>query len=82
MTGFYSEPTGWTAAQYESAIWPEGNVNLQSYGYSDSFIIAMQDFGVVVDHKHYIINQRFADRTRPENVALPAALYMGSPAEV
>ena len=82
MTGFYSEPTGWVSAQYDSAIWPEGNVSLHSYGYSDSFIIAMQDFGVVVDHKRYTINQRFADKTRPENVSLPIALYLGRSAQV
>ena len=28
----------------------------------------------------YSINQRMADRTRPENVALPVALYLGHPA--
>lgn len=30
----------------------------------------------------YSINQRMADRTRPENVALPVALYLGRVAQV
>ena len=80
MTRFYAEPTGHAAAQYDGAITPEGNVTMHSSGYSDSFFIAMQDFGVVVDHKYYTINQRVADKTRPENVAVFYGIYLGRPA--
>ena len=51
---------------------------MRSTGYSDSFFIGMQDFGTVTDHKYYDVNQRFADKTRPENVALPVGLYLGN----
>ena len=31
---------------------------------------------------NYSVNQRFADKTRPENVSMPIALYLGRSAEV
>ena len=30
----------------------------------------------------FVVGQRTADKTRPENVSLPTALYLGSPAHV
>ena len=78
ITGLYCEPIGHSATQYPSATTPEGNVSMRSTGYSDSFFIGMQDFGTVTDHKYYDVNQRFADKTRPENVALPVGLYLGN----
>ena len=78
MTGFFSEPTGHPGEQLPGAISPYGNVSMQSSGYRDSFIIYMQEIGVITDHKSFTINQRFSDKTRPENVSVPVALYLGS----
>ena len=82
MTDFWAEPMGSAEGQYDGTITPRGNVSVTPSGYSDTYFIPIVDIGVMTSHKVFTINQRFADRTRPENVALPAALYMGSPAEV
>ena len=29
-----------------------------------------------------VVNQRFADRTRPGNIGMPVALYLGNPAQI
>ena len=57
--------------------------NVASYtNYGDNVILYLYDAGGYIPHYSWKINQRFADKTRPENVALPIALYMGRPAEI
>lgn len=80
MTATAPEPMG-GATEYWNCDYPFGNVTM-SFRSSDSAILYIADVGTQIPHYTFTINQRFADKTRPENVALPAALYMGRPAEI
>lgn len=80
ITGIMAEPMG-GATQYWNCAHPFGNLTA-SAGYSDSAILYIAEVGAQIPHYTFTVNQRVADKTRPENVALPAALYMGKPAEV
>lgn len=80
MTGIATEPMG-GATQYWNCAHPFGNLTPSS-NYSDSAILYIAEVGAQIPHYTFTVNQRFADKTRPENVALPIALYLGRPTEV
>ena len=80
MTGITSEPMG-GATQYWNCAHPFGNLTPSS-NYSDSMILYIAEVGAQIPHYTFTVNQRFADKTRPENVSLPIALYLGKTAEV
>ena len=80
MTGMSTEPMG-NATQYWNCVHPTGNVTASS-AYSDSAILYIAEVGARIPHYTFTVNQRLADKTRPENVALPIALYLGRPTEV
>ena len=80
MTGITTEPMG-GATQYWNCAHPFGNLTPSS-NYSDSAILYIAEVGAQIPHYTFTVNQRFADKTRPENVALPIALYLGRPTEV
>ena len=80
ITGFSAEPMGVSDAQYD-VVTAYGNVT-KSSNYSDSVFIPLTEMGVTVPHYAFYTAQRMADKTRPENVALPIALYLGRPTEV
>ena len=65
-----------------NSIGISGNISAAQNTYADSVISQMYDIGKQITHSRFTINQRFADRTRPENVGMPVALYLGLPAEV
>lgn len=75
-----TEPTGGAVEQYDSA-YVYGNVAKTS-NYSDSVFIPLVEMGVIAPHYTFTVMQRMADKTRPENVSIPVALYLGRPAEV
>ena len=80
MTGITSEPMG-GATQYWNCAHPFGNLTPSS-NYSDSAILYIAEVGAQIPHYTFTVNQRFADKTRPENVAVPIALYLGRPAQI
>ena len=80
ITSVVTEPTGGAVEQHDSA-YVYGNVAKTS-NYSDSVFIPLVEMGVIVPHYTFTVMQRMADKTRPENVALPIALYLGRPTEV
>ena len=80
FTGFSAEPMGGSDVQYD-VVTAYGNVT-KSSNYSDSVFIPLTEMGVTVPHYAFYTAQRMADKTRPENVALPIALYLGRPTEV
>ena len=80
ITGFSAEPMGGSDVQYD-VVTAYGNVT-KSSNYSDSVFIPLTEMGITVPHYAFYTAQRTADKTRPENVALPIALYLGRPAEI
>ena len=80
MTATSPEPMG-SATEYWNCDHPFGNITM-SFRSSDSAILCLADVGVQVPHYTFTINQRFADKTRPENVALPIALYLGRETQI
>ena len=80
ITGFSAEPMGGSGVQYD-VVTAYGNVT-RSSNYSDSVFIPLTEMGVTVPHYAFYTAQRMADKTRPENVSLPIALYLGCPAKV
>ena len=80
MTGITTEPMG-GATQYWNCAHPFGNLTPSS-NYSDNAILYIAEVGAQIPHYTFTVNQRFADKTRPENVALPIALYLERPAQI
>ena len=80
ITGFSAEPMGGSDVQYD-VVTAYGNVT-KSSNYSDSVFIPLTEMGVTVPHYAFYTAQRMADKTRPENVSLPIALYLGRTAQV
>ena len=77
QTGFVSITTRLLASQQEPLVLVSGNVSRIS-GTIMSVTASTASQGAY----GYESQQRTADRTRPENVALPTALYLGRPAQV
>lgn len=86
VTEFYPEPSGYGPGIADNGnivfnpIGISGNISVAPNSYADNVILQMYDVGKQIAHARFTINQRFADRTRPENVYLPVALYLGAPA--
>ena len=80
ITGLSAEPMGGSGVQYD-VVTVYGNVT-KSSNYSDSVFIPLTEMGVTVPHYAFYTAQRMADKTRPENVSLPIALYLGRTAQV
>ena len=80
FTGFSAEPMGGSDVQYD-VVTAYGNVT-KSSNYSDSVFIPLTEMGVTVPHYAFYTAQRMADKTRPENVSLPIAVYLGRTAQV
>ena len=87
-TEFYPEPCGYGPGIADdgnivfNSIGISGNISVAPNSYADNVISQMYDIGKQIAHARFTINQRFADRTRPENVGIPVALYLGRTAEV
>ena len=67
----------WSPDGTVSIILPIGNLTASAESTTTGAVSSTAPLRYLVD-----IKQRTADKTRPENVALPIALYLGSPAQV
>ena len=67
----------WSPDGSAGIVSPIGNVTVSTESTTSGAVASTAPLRYLVD-----IKQRTADKTRPENIALPVALYLGQPAEV
>ena len=67
----------WSPDSSAGIVSPVGNVTVSTESTTSGAVASTAPFRYLVD-----IKQRTADKTRPENIALPVALYLGRSAKV
>ena len=67
----------WSPDSSAGIVSPVGNVAVSTESTTSGAVASTAPLRYLVD-----IKQRTADKTRPENIALPVALYLGQPTEV
>ena len=67
----------WSPDSSAGIVSPVGNVTVITESTTSGAVASTAPLRYLVD-----IKQRTADKTRPENIALPVALYLGQSAEV
>ena len=67
----------WSPDSSAGIVSPIGNVTVSTESTTSGAVASTAPLRYLVD-----INQRTADKTRPENVSLPIALYLGRAAEI
>lgn len=67
----------WSPDSSAGIVSPVGNVTVSTESTTSGAVASTAPLRYLVD-----INQRTADKTRPENVSLPIALYLGRAAEI
>ena len=67
----------WSPDGSAGIVSPIGNVTVSTESTTSGAVASTAPLRYLVD-----IKQRTADKTRPENIALPVALYLGQPAEI